>query len=155
MDKTNQIEELTRLLAALKLSAFASDWQQVAEEFEKQQKTTQAILLELSRRELAVKQQKRIDRLLKQAKLPRMKSLQEFDTSLIPGLSPSVIKRLAEGDFINHHENILIFGNPGTGKTHLCIAFAQEWCLLGRKVFFITAANLVQQLQQAKLLVAA
>ncbi len=51
---------------------------------------------------------------------------------------------------MDNYENILIFGNPGTGKTHLCIAFAQEWCPLGRKVLFFTAANLVQQLLQAK-----
>ena len=144
------MDDLSALLSTLKLPAFADDWKQVSEEFEKQQKSSREFLFELSRRELALKQQKRIERLLKQAKLPRRKTLKEFDTAMIPGLSISVIKRLAAGDFIEHHENILIFGNPGTGKTHLCIAFAQEWCLLGRKVFFITAANLVQHLLQAK-----
>lgn len=144
------MDDLSALLSVLKLSAFANDWRQVSEEFEKQQKGFQEFLFELSRRELILKQQKRIERLLKQAKLPRRKTLKEFDTTRIPGLSTSVIKRLACGDFMKHYENILIFGNPGTGKTHLCIAFAQEWCLLGHKVFFITAANLVQHLLQAK-----
>ncbi len=148
--KKNRVDELSTLLSMLKLSAFANDWREVSEEFEKQQKGAQEFLLELSRRELALKQQKRIERLLKQAKLPRIKTLKEFDATQIPGLSISVIKRLADGDFMRHHENILIFGNPGTGKTHLCIAFAQEWCLLGYKVFFITAASLVQHLLQAK-----
>ena len=68
----------------------------------------------------------------------------------IPGLAPSQIQNLANGDFIDRCGNILIFGNPGTGKSHLSIALAREWCLSGRKVRFFTAANLVQLLLTAK-----
>jgi DNA replication protein DnaC len=142
--------ELTEMLRALKLTAFANDWLEVAEEFEKTGNSIQDVLTELAKRELIVRNQSRVGRLLKQAKLPRLKTLKEFDVARIPGLSPSLIQRLALGNFIELHENILIFGNPGTGKTHLSIALAQEWCLLGRKVLFMTAANVVQQLLQAK-----
>lgn len=151
MDNITQCQgELTELLHVLKLTAFANDWLKVAEEFERTEKSTQDILIELAKRELAVRNQKRVGRLLKQAKLPRLKTLKEFDVARIPGLSPSLVQRLAAGNFIDLHEDILIFGNPGTGKTHLSIALAQEWCLLGRKVLFMTAANGVQQLLQAK-----
>ncbi len=143
-------DRLTDLFRALKLSVFAEDWLPVVEQFEQQGESAQAILRELAQRELAERAQKRIERLLKQAKLPRLKTLKEFDVTRISGLSPSLIQRLTTGRFIDQHEDILIFGNPGTGKTHLSIAFAQEWCLLGRKVLFMTAANLVQQLLQAK-----
>ena len=51
---------------------------------------------------------------------------------------------------MDRYENILIFGNPGTGKSHLSIGLAREWCLTGRKVFYTTAASLVQQLLEAK-----
>jgi len=142
--------ELTELFHTLKLTAFANDWVAVVEAFEKNGRSAQDILVELVKREIAVRRQRRIERLLKQAKLPRLKTLKEFDVTRIPGLSPSLVQRLAEGSFIDRHENILIFGNPGTGKTHLSIALAQEWCLLGRKVLFMTAASLVQQLLQAK-----
>ena len=73
-------------------------------------------LAELAEREVAVKRQKRIERLLKQAKLPRLKSLKEFDVSRIPGLSPSFVQRLATGDFIDRHENILFLVIQGRGK---------------------------------------
>ena len=59
--------ELTELLDTLKLSAFANNWLNLVEEFEKQKKSSHELLLELARRELAVRQQKRIERLLKQA----------------------------------------------------------------------------------------
>ncbi len=68
----------------------------------------------------------------------------------IQGLSPALIQRLAAGNFIDMHENILIFGNPGTGKTHLSIALAREWCFLGRRVLFTTASQLVQELKIAQ-----
>jgi len=60
------------------------------------------------------------------------------------------VQQLAQGEFIERYENIIILGNPGTGKTHLSIALAREWCLLGRKVYFTQASHLVQQLLEAK-----
>ena len=74
----------------------------------------------------------------------------DFDITRIPGLHPGLVKNLSNGDFIDRNENLLIFGNPGTGKSHLSIALAREWCLQGRKCLYITAANLVQELLMAK-----
>ena len=88
--------------------------------------------------------------LLKLAKLPRNKLFADFDTTRIPTLHPGLLKNLSEGDFIDRSENLLIFGNPGTGKSHLSIALAREWCLRGRKCLYITAASLVQELLAAK-----
>ena len=87
---------------------------------------------------------------MKLSKLPRDKLLKEFQVNRISGLSLSLIHRLADGDFIDRCENIIIFGNPGTGKTHLAMGMAKEWCLKGRKVLYKTAASLVQELLTAK-----
>ncbi len=88
--------------------------------------------------------------MLKEAKLPRNKHLEDFDVGRIPGLSKSLIEDLAGGEFMERYENILIFGNPGTGKTHLSIALARRWCLQGRKIYYISASHLVQMLLEAK-----
>ena len=76
--------------------------------------------------------------------------LDNFKLSRQPSLSPGRVKELAVGDFLDRCENILIFGIPGAGKSHLASALGREWCLRGRRVLFTTAAMLVQQLLVAK-----
>jgi DNA replication protein DnaC len=107
-------------------------------------------LKQLTQLELAHRYERRIANLLKESKLPRDKLLKDFQVKRIEGLSLSLVHRLADGDFIERCENILIFGNPGTGKTHLAMGMAREWCLKGRKILYKTAASLVQDLLVAK-----
>lgn len=149
-DKINLTHDLEQLLKMLKLPVFLEFYLSIAEQCEKQQCSFVEFLHELALRESDRRAQTRVDKLIKNAKLPRDKLLCDFDMSRIPGLAPSQIQRLAEGDFMDRCANILIFGNPGTGKSHLSIALAREWCLLGRKVRFFTTVDLVQLLLQAK-----
>jgi len=148
--KNKLIEDLNQLLKTLKLRICLEQYQSIAESCEKQNRSHVEFLYELILREHDQRQQKRIQKLIQEAKLPRNKLLTDFDSARIPGLAPSQIQRLTEGEFIDRYGNVLIFGNPGTGKSHLSIALAREWCLLGRKVKFFTAASLVQLLLQAK-----
>jgi DNA replication protein DnaC len=141
---------LGSLLKNLCLPTFAADYQELAESFELEKKTYTDYLHELTVREMEHRHNLRIARLLKQAKLSRDKLLISFDIKRIPGLSPAKVQHLATGEFIDATENLLIFGNPGTGKTHLSIGLAREWCLRGRRVLYQTAASLVQQLLEAK-----
>lgn len=141
---------LLEVLMSLSLKAFADKHISVAETCEKQGKTHVDYLQELALQEFERRTNVRLERLLKQAKLPRTKVLKDFEIGRVKGLSPALIQRLASGNFIDLHENILIFGNPGTGKTHLSIALAREWCFLGRRVLFITASQLVQDLKIAQ-----
>ncbi len=147
----NIIHDLEQLLKTLKLSVCLKHFQAVAEQCEKDKRSHVEFLHELMLRESEQRGQKRIENLIKEAKLPRNKLLSDFDMTRIPGLTPSQIHRLANGEFIDRCGNVLIFGNPGTGKSHLSMALTKEWCLLGRKVRFFTAAALVQLLLRAKM----
>jgi DNA replication protein DnaC len=144
------MKELETLLKDLKLTAFNEHYKEVATLCEKNGASMEAFLMELVQLEFNKRHDNRIKRLIKNAKIPRDKHLSDFDFKVIPDLSISTVNRLATGECMDHAENILIFGNPGTGKTHLAIALAREWCLSGRKVRFYQAYELVQDLLVAK-----
>lgn len=142
--------ELDQLLHRLGLSTFREHYQSLAENWEKSGQSHVAFLHALCVRENEHRDHNRRERLLKSAKLPRHKVLSDFKINRIPGLSPALIHRLATGDFMDTPENLLIFGNPGTGKSHLSIALAREWCLMGRRVLFKGASQIVEELRQAQ-----
>lgn len=141
------IEDTRALLDGLNLKCMKESFVSLAEEREP---SSIEYLYDLSRQEQEYRQQKKIEGLLKKAKLPRNKSIEEFEFKRVPGLHPGQINRLCEGEFIDRFENLILFGNPGTGKTHLSISLAKEWCLRGRKALYLTAAELVQNLLEAK-----
>lgn len=143
-------DTLDNMLRVLGLKAFMNNFQKMAEEAERDRISHFEYLKQLTQLELAYRYERRIANLLRESKLPRDKLLKDFQIKRIEGLSLSLIHRLADGDFIDRCENILIFGNPGTGKTHLAMGMAKEWCLKGRKVLYKTAASLVQDLLTAK-----
>jgi len=138
--------ELDQLLHSLGLLTFRRHFQDLAEGAEKAGQSHVEFLFQCCVKEIEHREQVRQERLIKSAKLPRNKILKDFKISRIPGLSPALINRLASGEFMDVPENILIFGNPGTGKTHLAISLAREWCLTGRRILFQTASQLVEEL---------
>jgi len=142
---------LDNMLKSLGLLTIKEVYSKVAEQSEKIKLSYTDYLYELVQAEAEQRHQTNVLHLLKLSKLPRNKVLLDFDISRIPGLHPGLVKTLSEGNFIDRCENVLVFGNPGTGKTHLVIALAREWCLQGRKCLYINAASLVQQLITAKL----
>lgn len=90
-----------------------------------------------------------VDGRIKAAHFPYLKTLEQFDFSFQPGLSRQKIADLATLRFIANHENIILLGPPGTGKTHIAIALALKSCAAGHKVVFTTLADLVAQLHAA------
>lgn len=143
-------KNLEKHLRQLCLSAFATNYIKTAEQCCLDKKDNVEFLRSLVSLEIEHRYHKRIAYLLNKAKLPRTKTLQTFDYSHIQGLSWIKVRQLAAGEFIDRYENVLVFGNPGTGKTHLSLALAQEWCMQGRKVYYTTAAQLLQDLLKAK-----
>jgi DNA replication protein DnaC len=107
-------------------------------------------LYALAEREAEDRQNNRIARLLRESKLPLEKSLQAFDRKRLPRKVDAQLGLLVKGDFLDHRENVLAFGNPGSGKTHLVCAIAQELIHQGRQVRFIPCNLLVQELLIAK-----
>ncbi len=107
-------------------------------------------LLGIVERECEVRRQRRIERNLRTSKLPLEKSLQAFDQSRLPRKVQAHVKVLLEGSFLDRAENVLAFGNPGSGKTHLLCAIGQELVHQGRKVLFTPCSLLVQELLVAK-----
>jgi DNA replication protein DnaC len=86
---------------------------------------------------------------IKAAHFPYLKTLDQFDFSFQPSLSRQRIADLASLRFVANHENVILLGPPGVGKTHLAIALALKACEAGSKVLFITLADLVAQLHAA------
>ena len=104
----------------------------------------------LMERECEVRKQNRIARLLRQSKLPLEKTLQNFDMKRLPNKVAAQVRVLLDGSFLSRAENVLAFGNPGSGKTHLLCAVAQELIHQGFRVFFTPCNLLVQELLIAK-----
>jgi DNA replication protein DnaC len=107
-------------------------------------------LLGLAQRECQERHNNRIERLLRQSKLPLEKSWPALELKRLPPKVVQQARALLEGSFVDRRENVLAFGVPGSGKTHLLCAVAQELVRGGRKVLFVSCGLLVQELLVAK-----
>ena len=134
----------------LHLSALAEALPRTLTLAQEQNWTPEAFLLELLEQEIDCRQERRIERLLRGARLPFGKTMAEFDLSRLPLRLQRQIPLLTDGVFIEQAENILIFGQPGTGKTHLIAALAREWVQHGYPVLFTPTFKLVDALLRAK-----
>jgi DNA replication protein DnaC len=90
-----------------------------------------------------------VQRRITAAHFPYLKTLEQFDFAFQPSLSRQRIADLATLRFVENHENIILLGPPGVGKTHVAIALALKSCEQGHKVLFTTLADLVAQLHAA------
>ena len=107
-------------------------------------------VLDLLKREYDARQEKKRQSRMKRAHFPLLKTLEEFDLSKLQHVKPEYVKQLASCGFIDRHENLVLIGNPGTGKTHLMTAIGVKACLLGYKVLFCNATTLASDLKEAR-----
>ena len=107
-------------------------------------------LLNLIGYECQSRREKRIARFLRESKLPLEKTLSSFDRKRLPQRVNAQLGVLLDGTFLDRSENILAFGNPGSGKTHLLCAIAQELIVKERRILFRPCNILVQEMLVAK-----
>ena len=128
----------------------ASQFSSVAEQAVREKKSHLGYLEALLTAEIEERERKTIDRRLKEARLPRVKTLEEFDYTQSPLVSAAQMQELAAGGYIERAEPVLFIGDCGTGKTHLLSGLCVAACRQKRRVRFTTAAALVNELVEAK-----
>jgi len=148
--KKNGFEGLEGLLRALRLPAFVAYHEEVARRAEKEGESFGQYLYHLAEMELEERRKRRIERYLKKSRLPKEKTLATLDLSRLPTKVRRLMPVLSEGGFLERAENVLAFGLPGRGKTHLICAIGYELIQRGYSVFFIQTYRLVQRLLVAK-----
>jgi DNA replication protein DnaC len=141
---------LEELLKELHLPTIRRGYEELARQAQQESLSYEQYLLGLAQRESQERRAHRIERLLRESRLPLEKSWAALDLKRLPAKVLQQARTLVEGTFVDRCENILAFGAPGSGKTHLLAAIAQELVRSGRRVLFTTTGLLVQDLLVAK-----
>ena len=144
-------QTLTEGLTELRLPTVRHCYEETARRAEQETLSYEQYLADLITRECDERRKNRTFRLLRESQLPEDKTLQNFDLKRLPTKVGRQLRTLLDGSFLNRRENLLVFGNPGSGKTHLLCAIAQELVVkAGRRIQLTTCALLVQELLAAK-----
>jgi DNA replication protein DnaC len=141
---------LSELCRRLKLPTVCKEARIRADEAARQGVQPFEYLVELLQAELDVRDERRAQRRVKEACFPLVKSLEGFDFRRSPDLPEALIRQLAGGGYIDAAEPVVLYGDPGTGKTHLATALGVAAAHQGRSVRFTTAAALATELTEAK-----
>lgn len=143
-------DQLVADLKELRLPTMRERFEELAQKARQEDMSYEAYLLALVEEEREMRRHSRIERLLRSSRIPREKSLDALDLKRLGRKVTLQVRALVDGAFVDRHENILAFGNPGSGKTHLLCAIGQELIHAGRRVYFTPCALLVQELLRAK-----
>ena len=137
-------------LKFLKLPTIKNEYKELATRCAKDNSDYATYLLRLVEREVIERQHRAMDRRIKAARFPVIKTVDRFNFKAQPSIKEALVKQLLTGEFIDAAENVLLIGNSGTGKTHLAIAIGFAACSAGRKVQFYSVTNLVTQLLEKR-----
>ncbi|MBT3563053.1 MAG: ATP-binding protein, partial [Gammaproteobacteria bacterium] len=141
---------LAHHLKALRLPTFLREYDKVARQCSTEGIDHSRYLLRLAELELIDRERRMVERRIKAAKFPAIKSLDSFDFKAMPSLNKMLVMELARCDYITRNENIIAVGNSGTGKTHIGLGLGLAACQKGLAVGFITASALVHELLEAR-----
>ncbi len=144
------INDISSSCDALKLNGVLQCYQSLADECGKLNASYSEYLEQVLKYELMLREQRSREILLKMANFPILKTLEQFDFSS-SNINKMQVRELANLQFVSNKENVIFIGSPGTGKTHLAISIAYLATQQRIKVKFLTAADLLLQLEAAKM----
>lgn len=141
---------LSHYLKTLKLPTFQREYQKLARLCATEGVDHVGYLIRLSEREMIERDRRKVERRIKAARFPVVKSLDSFDFSAIPKLNKMQVLELARCEWIERRENVIALGPSGTGKTHVALGLGLAACQKGLSVGFTTAAALVSEMMEAR-----
>jgi len=141
---------LAHHLKALRLPTFLREYDKLAQQCAAEGVDYPRYLLRLTERELIERERRMVERRIKEARFPTVKSLDSFDFTAIPSLNKTLVLELARCEYIARRDNVIAVGNSGTGKTHIVLGLGLAACQKGLSVGFIAAAAMVHELIEAR-----
>ena len=141
-----KVDQLTSGLKRLFLHAIAKDYALVAKDHEKRQRSFEQYLLSLVEIELREKDRLKTQRLIKEAKIPLVKLVEEYDFSSRTGINAQEVARLSEGNWVKTGGNVVLYGNFGLGKTHLGMAITRNLCEKGFRCLYMSTTAFINEL---------
>lgn len=150
MRRPGQTILLEETLRQLRLPTMARDYREAVRQATETHEGCEAFLLALTTRELEQRQTNQVNRRLREARFPLLKTLETTDLTKWPGFEATQVRAYAECQYISRHENVVLLGQHGTGKTHAATVFGVEACRRGYRVWFTTAAHLANTLLEAR-----
>jgi DNA replication protein DnaC len=150
MKKANDQSLIRELLKELHLPAIRDSFEQKSAEALTEQLDYLTFLRELLELECTQRREKSVVRRLRESNLPLEKSFDNFDLARLGRKLVHQVTVLREGSFLDRRENVLAFGCPGGGKSHLLAALGQELVRSGRRAYFTSTSLMVQELLRAK-----
>ena len=141
---------LSHYLKTLKLPTFLREYQKLARQCATEGVDHVGYLTRLSEREMIERDRRKVERRIKAARFPVVKSLDSFDFAAIPKLNKMQVLELARCEWIERRENVIALGPSGTGKTHVALGLGLAACQKGMSVGFTTAAALVSEMMEAR-----
>src|SRR6201986_9997 len=149
MSDTQQVL-LSHRLKALKLPTFLREYDKLARQCATDAVDHVRYLLRLAELELIERERRMIERRIKEARFPAIKSLDSFDFLALPSLNKTLVLELARSEYVARRENVIALGNSGTGKSHIALGLGLAACQKGLSVGFATAASLVHERLEAR-----
>ena len=150
MSKDPSLLLLEHHLKALKLPTFLRDYPSVAALCAQERCGYPQYLFRLTERELIDRERRSTERRIREAQFPVLKTLESFDFGAQPSLNEALVRELMSGEYLAKRENVLLVGNPGTGKTHLATALGYQACTQGKRVRFASTTGLVTLLLEQR-----